>query len=527
MSSLHKSIIPPVLPAREAVELIQDGDMLAASGFGVMGVAHTVHRVLLERFQETGHPNNLTYVHAAGHYLEGGLELLAPHGMVSRVIGGHWGMMPELRRVIVEEKIEAHNWPQGVVIGSLRAAASGERGGLRSPIGLGTFVDPRQTGGCANATARQSGSKIRVVEQDGSELLQYDPLKPNVALIRGWSADKLGNVALGMEPLNLSIDVIAMAARHNGGKVICQVRHIDHDKVYPSHQVAVPGFMIDALVVAENPSQEHRQSFSYDADPALINDGNEDRPQCPLPAVPEGPRGWIGRRAAMEIAANDVLNLGIGIPGDAVGAALSEAGRVGEVVPTIESGLFGGIALGDLNFGVALYPNARIDQVAMFDMYHGGGLDIAIMGAAQLDEHGNINVSQFNNRAVGCGGFVDITQSARRVVFCTTFTSSGLEAEFKDGTLRIVTEGRHRKFVRQVEQITFNSQLALEKGQPVTVVTERCVFRLIPAGWELIEIAPGIEIERDILPLLDFMPHISPDLKTMPVCCFTGPSPAS
>lgn len=522
MSALPRTIVPPLLPPREAIELIQDGDTLAASGFGMMGVAHTLHRVLLERFQETGHPGNLTYIHAAGHYLEGGLELLAPHGIVSRVIGGHWGVMPELRRIIGEEKIEAHNWPQGVVIGALRAAASGERDGLRSPIGLGTFVDPRQTGGCANQTARDCGSKIHLVEQNGRELLQYDPLKPDIALIRGWSADRLGNVALGMEPLNLSIDVIAMAARHNGGKVICQVRHIDHDTVYPSHQVAVPGFMIDALVLAENPSQEHRQSYSYDADPALVNDGIGEQPQCPLPRVPEGPRGWIGRRAAMEIAPGDVLNLGIGIPGDAVGAALSEAGRLGEVVPTIESGLFGGVALGDLNFGVALYPNARIDQVAMFDMYHGGGLDIAVMGAAQLDARGNINVSQFNNRAVGCGGFVDITQSARKVVFCTTFTSSGLEAAFEDGALRIVQEGRHRKFIPEVEQITFNSQRALENQQPVLVVTERCVFRLVPEGWELIEIAPGIELERDILPLMDFTPRISSDLKTMPECCFTG-----
>lgn len=521
-ASTRKTAFPARLSAREAVELIPDGAAITASGFSLMGLAHTLHRALLERFQETGSPKNLTYIHAAGFAPATGLDLLAPTGMVTKVIGGHWGLMPALRERIGAEEIEAHNWPQGVVIGALRAAASGEKNGLRSRIGLGTFIDPRQQGGCANEVARDAGSLIRLVEQDGEELLNYAPLEPDIALIRGWSADKLGNVSLGLEPLNLSNDILAMAARQRGGKVLCQVRFIEDDVVYPSHRVAIPGFMIDALIVAENPEQEHRQCEAFDINPALVNEGDGENAVAvrEAPAVPAGPRGWIGRRAMQEIHDGDVFNLGIGIPGDTVGTALHEAGRLDNVVSTIESGLFGGIALGGVNFGCALYPCARLDQAAMFDMYHGGGLDIAIMGAAQIDETGNINVSQFDGRAVGCGGFINITQSARRVVFCTTLTVGGLEAAYENDQVRILQEGRHRKFVQRVGQITFNGSRALHTHQKVLLVTERCVFELSEDGWVLTEVAPGIEPLRDILPHLDFTPRISPECITMPLPCF-------
>lgn len=503
---------PQHLSAREAADLVPDGATIATAGFSMMGVAHSVHRALIERFQETGAPGNLTYVHAAGHSAGVGLDSLAPHGMVRKVIGGHWGLMPALRQKIAAEEIEAHNWPQGVVIGALRAAASGEKGGLRTRIGLGTFIDPRLSGGCANATAREAGSLIKLVQDGEGELLNYASIEPDVAFIRGWSADKLGNVSLGQEPLNLSNDVIAMASRHRGGKVICQVRYIEPDVVYPSHRVAIPGFMIDALVVAGNPSEEHRQCELFDNNPALVNEGEST--DCPTvkteaPPVPNDPRGWIGRRAAQEIGDGDVFNLGIGIPGDTVGAALHEAGRLDKVVSTIESGLFGGIALGGVNFGCALYPCARLDQLTMFDMYHGGGLDVAIMGAAEIDAQGNINVSAFDGRAVGCGGFIDITQSARRVVFCTTLTAGGLEVTYEGGIMRIVQEGRHRKFVKAVNQITYSGRRALQTKQPALVVTERCVFELAEGGWQLIEIAPGIVPERDIFPHMDFQPTIA------------------
>jgi propionate CoA-transferase len=518
----HKDFIPARLTAREAIDTIPDGATIVVSGFSVMGLARSLHRALVERFQETGSPRDLTYIHAAGFAPGTGLDELAPHGMVCKVIGGHWGVMPAFRQEIADEKVEAHNWPQGIVIGALRAAAGGEKSGLRSRIGVGTFIDPRQDGGCANQKARDAGTLIRLVEQDGEELLNYAPLQPDVALIRGWSADKLGNVSLGMEPLNLSSDIIAMAARNRGGKVLCQVRYIEEDIVYPSYQVAIPGFMIDALVVAENPETEHRQCDMFDVNPAMVNETvfeaavGEGTPEAvEAPCVPDGPRGWIGRRAAQEINDGNVFNLGIGIPGDTVSAALQESGKLGGAVSTIESGLFGGIALGGINFGCALYPSARVDQLTMFDLYHGGGLDVAIMGAAQIDEGWNINVSQFDGRAVGCGGFIDITQSARRVVFCTTLTVGGLEAYFEDGQVRIAQEGRHRKFVQRVGQITFSGRRALESGQKVLLVTERCVFELSKAGWTIIEIAPGISIEKDILPQMDFVPEISPSCSVM------------
>ena len=514
-----KSPGPARLSARAAIDLIPDGATIAVSGFAVMGLANSLHRALVERFQETNSPCDLTYIHAAGFAPGTGLDELAPHGMVTKVIGGHWGLMPALREQISAEKVEAHNWPQGIVIGALRAAASGEKNGLRTRIGVGTFIDARQNGGCANQTARSSGSLIRLVEQDGEELLNYAPLQPDIALIRGWSADRLGNVSLGMEPLNLSGDVIAMAARHHGGKVLCQVRYIEEDVIYPSHQVAIPGFLIDALVVAENLEIEHRQCNAFDVNPALVNQQSaESEEETTL--LPQGPRGWIGRRAAREIKDGDVFNLGIGIPGDTISAALREAGRLGHAVSTIESGIFGGIALGGLDFGCALYPCARTDQLTMFDMYHGGGLDVAIMGAAQIDETGNINVSQFDGRAIGCGGFIDITQSARRVVFCTTLTVGDLETTFENGTVNIHQEGRHRKFVKRVGQITFNGRRALQSQQKVLLVTERCVLELTETGWQIIEIAPGISIEKDILPKMDFTPIVAASCGVMPMECF-------
>ncbi len=529
--AICSNVRPARLSAREAVALISDNATIAVSGFAMMGLAHSLHRALLERFLETSAPRNLTYIHAAGHLPQTGLDLLASHdGLVGKVIGGHWGLMPTLREKISAEKLEAHNWPQGVVIGALRAAASGEKNGLRTRIGVGTFIDPRQSGGCANQTAQSAGSMIRLVEQDGEELLNYAPLAPNVALIRGWSADKLGNVSLGMEPLNLSSDIIAMATRNNGGQVLCQVRFIEEDVIYPSHRVAIPGFMIDGLIVSENPSRDHRQCEMFDVNPALVNEENvrssagstPDVVQMPL--VPAGVRGWIGRRAAMEIRDGEVFNLGIGIPGDTVGAALHEGQRLERVIATIESGLFGGIALGGVNFGCALFPCARLDQAAMFDLYHGGGLDIAFMGAAEIDEVGNINVSQFDGRAVGCGGFIDITQSARRVVFCTTLTASGLEARWEKHAVVIAREGRNRKFVQRVGQVTFNGKRALALGQSVLVVTERCVFEWSGKGWTIIEVAPGIEVERDVFPHLDFAPQVATDCHVMPRECFIATS---
>jgi propionate CoA-transferase len=523
--ALCSNVRPARLPSREAAACIPDNATIAVSGFAIMGLANSLHRALVERFLETGAPRDLTYIHAAGHLPNTGMDLLAPHeGLLRKVIGGHWGLMPALRAKISTEKIEAHNWPQGVVVGAFRAAATGEKNGLRSRIGVGTFIDPRQSGGCANQTAREAGSLIRLIEQDGEEFLNYAPLAPDVALIRGWSADKLGNVSLGMEPLNLSSDMIAMATRNRGGKVLCQVRFIEDDVVYPSHRVAIPGFLIDALIVTDHPETEHRQCEMFDVNPALVNESESAAGSTPnvaqAPAVPDGPRGWIGRRAAMEIADGEVFNLGIGIPGDAVGPALHEAQRLESVVATIESGLFGGVALGGVNFGCALFPCARLDQAAMFDLYHGGGLDIALMGAAEIDEFGNINVSQFDGRAIGCGGFIDITQSARRVVFCTTLTAGALDARWGNERVVIACEGRHRKFVKRVGQITFNGKRALELGQNVRVVTERCVFEWSENGWTIIEVAPGIDAARDIFPHLNFIPKVAPDCGVMPHACF-------
>lgn len=297
---LCSKVRPARLSSREAVALIPNNATIAVSGFAIMGLSNSLHRALVERFLETGAPRDLTYIHAAGHLPSSGMDLLAPHdGLVRKVIGGHWGLMPALREKISAEKIEAHNWPQGVIVGAFRAAATGEKNGLRSRIGVGTFIDPRQSGGCANQTAREAGSLIRLVEQDGEEFLNYAPIAPDVALVRGWSVDKLGNVSLGMEPLNLSSEMIAMATRNRGGKVFCQVRFIEDDVIYPSHKVAIPGFLIDALVVSDNPETEHRQCEMYDVNPALVNESESGSGAGVLPAWRKRPPFPMGRAAGL------------------------------------------------------------------------------------------------------------------------------------------------------------------------------------------------------------------------------------
>lgn len=511
---------------REAAALIPSGARIAVSGFCSMGLAKAVMDAMIARHEQEGAPNNLTVYHAAGHSTDWGCDSMAKAGLISKIVGGHWGLMHSLRQKMINNEIEAHNWPQGMIVRAFREMARGNRWGFLSRIGLGTFIDPRDWGGCMNEKARTSGSMLKLeTAPDGSEALHYPAFPIDFALIRGWSADARGNVSLGKEPLSLSQLDIALATRAQGGKVICQIRREDLDRYYSVCETSIPHFLIDYLVLADAPSENHRQCEAYDDDDALLGGGPVTAAKSgSLPKVPEGPRGWIGRRAAMEIQPGDIFNLGIGIPGDTVTAALEEAGRLHLSTPTLEAGAIGGVGVGGNSFGTAINPEARLDQGAMFDFYHGGGLDITVMGAAEIDQHGDINVSLFNGRPTGCGGFIDITQSTPRVVFCSTFTAGDLDIALENGQLRILREGKHRKFVNKVQQITFSAQQAIARGLRVKVVTERCVFELGSTDgrghWVLTEIAPGIDLHRDILAHIDFCPVIAPALKTMDTSCF-------
>lgn len=515
--------VPALLTPACAAALIPDGARIAVSGFSSVGLAQAVMEAMVARNAAEGSPAELTLYHAAGHASGWGCDLLAQAGLIRKVVGGHWGLMHEFRRRMMENEIEAHNWPQGMIVRAIREMARGAKWGFTSTVGLGTFIDPRDSGGCMNEKARKNGSLVQLeTAHDSSEVLRYTHLPIDFSLIRGWSADGYGNVRLGMEPLSLSQLDLALAARAQGGKVICQIRQHEPNRRYAADEIAIPGFLIDHLVLADAPARNHRQSEAYDADPHLLagNDEGAGEEMPSLPPVPEGARGWIGRRAALEIRPGDVFNLGIGIPGDSVTPALAESGRLLDAIPTLESGVVGGVGLGGNNFGISVGPHSRMDQGAMFDFYHGGGLDVTVMGAAEIGANGDINVSLFNGRPTGCGGFIDITQNARRIVFCSTLTAGSLEIVCEDGKIRVVQEGKHRKFVAQVQQVTFSAEQALRRGLKVLLVTERCVMKLEEGGWLLTEIAPGIDLERDVLGQMNFLPRISSELREMDCACF-------
>lgn len=498
-----------VVSAEEAIRVIHSGDTIVVGGFVGTGVPEEILKAVESQFITTGAPNALTLVYTAGIGDKGekGVNRLGHEGMLKRVIGGHWGLAPKLQKLALDSKIEAYNLPQGVISHMYRDIAAKNPRTISS-VGLGTYIDPRHGGGKVNEITKED--MVELITFDEREYLAYKTFPIDVAILRGTTADTDGNVTMEKEALILDTMQMAMATKNSGGFVIVQVERIAEKGTLRSKDVKIPGILVDCVVVAK--PENHWQTFVEQYNPSYS--GEIRIPMQSIAAMEMSERKIIARRAAFELRPNSVVNLGIGMP-EGIANVANEEKVIDYLTLTAEPGVIGGVPAGGINFGTAANTEAIIDQPSQFDFYDGGGLDIAFLGLAQADRHGNLNVSKFGRNFTGCGGFINISQNSKRIVFTGTFTAGGLEIEIRDGELKIIKEGHSKKFINQVEQITFSGPYAVSKGLNVLYITERCVFKLTPEGLELTEVAPGIAIEKDILAHMDFKPIINKQPKIM------------
>jgi propionate CoA-transferase len=497
-----------VVTADAAVRLVHDGDTVVIGG---SGGGHAVPESLIvaleRRFLQEGHPRGITSLHPVGIGDEAtqGVSRFAHPGLLKRIVTGSFIDSPLIEGLASRDEIEAYTLPQGALSQLMREMAAG-RPGLVTHVGLHTFVDPRYDGGRQSPSAKED--LVEVVSLAGREWLFYKPFAVDVAFLRGTTADEDGNVTMEQEAVFAEMLSMAQATRRAGGVVIVQVRRLAKRGTLPPKQVKIPGMLVDLVVV--DPDQ--RQSYPTAYSPAYA--GELRIPESEMEPLPFDARKVIARRAAMELHRGAICNLGSGVS-TGLARVAAEEGILDQVVLTNEQGLIGGAPASGVEAGAATNFSAMIDQPYQFDFYDGGGLDIAFLSFAQVDPDGSVNVSRFANRIIGVGGFMNISQNAKRVVFSGTFTAGGLDISWPKGRTTIAREGKHGKFVARLDQLTYNAPRGCARGQPVTYVTERAVFRGGPDGLELAEIAPGIDLERDILPHMGFRPRMADNLREM------------
>jgi len=502
---------PKFISGVEAAAMIQNGSTVATIGMTLVSASETILKALEKSFLETGSPNNLTVVHSCGQSdRDRGIQHFAHEGMLTRIIGGHWGLQPKMMELIASNKILAYNIPQGQFAQLYRSMAGGEPGKI-TKVGLGTFIDPRLEGGKMNEVTKQAPDIVDIVTIDCEEYIRYKPIPLDYCIIRGTRVDENGNLSTEEEAMSLEVWSAVMACKKFGGKVIAQAKYKVPANSIHCKQVTIPGVFIDAVVMCPNPDEDHRQTHSFAFNPAYC--GNIRTSDDLSDVLPLNIRKVIGRRAMIELSQDDILNVGTGIPNDVVGPIIAEEGISNDVTITVESGIYGGVPMGGVDFGIAKNNVALVRHDDQFDFYNGQGVDITFMGAGQIDADGSVNATRLGPNPTGAGGFIDITTNAKHIVFCSTFTGKGLDCSFGEGKVTIQKEGKLIKFVNQLQQISYNGLIARKKGQKMHYVTERAVFELTLDGLMLTEIAEGIDLQTQILDLMEFKPLISENLK--------------
>lgn len=498
---------------QQMIQGISDGSTVATVGMTLISASETILKEIERSFLETGHPQNLTLVHSAGQSdRKRGIQHFAHEGLVTKLIGSHWGLQPRWMDMIANNKVKCYCLPQGQVTHLYRAMACGLPGAM-SKVGLGTFVDPRIEGGKMNEITKELPDISEIMNYDGEEYMFYKKIPIDYCIIRGTTADENGNITTTEEAMKLEVLPAVLATKRFGGKVLVQVKNVAQAGTLNPKEITVPGVFVDQIVVCEDPFEDHRQTSSWYYDPSYC--GALRVPESSMEPLKMDIRKFIGRRAICELKPGDIINLGTGIPNDVVGKIAQEEGVMKDITITVESGIYGGIQAGGIDFGIGQNLEAMITHHEQMDFYDGTGVDVAFLGAGELDEEGNVNSTKMGPRCSGAGGLLDITESAKKIMFCSTFTAKDLDVSFDNGKVAINHEGKIRKLVKRVNQISLNGNLARKKGQEVYFVTERALFKLVKEGVMLMEIAPGIDLQKDVLDQMDFKPIISENIKLM------------